>query len=233
MNSHDPNIAKVELVAHAIGTLCEELVFVGGCAAGLLITDEAAAPVRVTYDVDLVVEVTALSGYHRMEKQFAKLGFTRDMASDAPICRWRYQNLEVDLMPTDSAILGFANQWYPLVVATAETMTLPSGARIRLITAPAFIATKFEAFNDRGNGDVLGSHDLEDIINVIDGRIAILDEIANAAPPLCAYLGDQFRKLLSLPNFIDYLPGMLFPDASLAERVVLLQTHLQVLTKLR
>lgn len=87
MSPRDPNIAKVELVAHALGALCEELVFVGGCAAGLLITDTAAAPVRVTYDVDLVVEVTALSGYHRMEKQFTKLGFTRDMASDAPICR--------------------------------------------------------------------------------------------------------------------------------------------------
>lgn len=128
MNSRDPNIAKVELVARALGALCDELVFVGGCAAGLLITDAAAASVRVTYDVDLVVEVASLSGYDRMEKQFTKLGFTRDMASDAPICRWRYQNLEVDLMPTDSAILGFANRWYPLVIETAETMILPSGA---------------------------------------------------------------------------------------------------------
>jgi predicted nucleotidyltransferase len=233
VNPRDPNIAKVELVAHALGDLCEELVFVGGCAAGLLITDTAAAPVRVTYDVDLVVEVTALSGYHRMEKQFTKLGFTRDMASDAPICRWRYQNLEVDLMPTDSAILGFANRWYPLVVETAEKLTLPSGARIRLITAPAFVATKFEAFNDRGNGDVLGSHDLEDIITVIDGRTTIFDEIGNSAPPLRAYLGDQFRTLLNMPNFIDYLPGMLFPDASLAERLVLLSARLQALAKLR
>ncbi len=232
MNPRDPNIAKVELVAHALGDLCEELVFVGGCAAGLLITDAAAAPVRVTYDVDLVVEVTALSGYHRMEKQFTKLGFTRDMASDAPICRWRYQNLEVDLMPTDSAILGFANRWYPLVVETAEKLILPSGARIRLITAPAFIATKFEAFNDRGNGDVLGSHDLEDIINVIDGRVTIADEITQAAPQLRAHLGDQFKKLLGMPDFIDYLPGMLFPDESLAARVALLSERLHALARI-
>ena len=231
MNSRDPNIAKVELVARALGALCDELVFVGGCAAGLLITDAAAAPVRVTYDVDLVVEVASLSGYHRMEKQFPKLGFTRDMASDAPICRWRYQNLEVDLMPTDSAILGFANRWYPLVMETAETMILPSGACIRLITAPAFIATKFEAFNDRGNSDVLASHDLEDIINVIDGRISITDEITKAAPHLRAYLGGQFKNLLSMPNFIDYLSGMLHPDESLAARVSLLKERLHALAR--
>ena len=40
----DPNVAKVELIAKALGPLRERLVLVGGCAAGLLITDPAAAP---------------------------------------------------------------------------------------------------------------------------------------------------------------------------------------------
>ena len=84
-----PNLAKIELVAHALGALREQLVFVGGCAVDLLLTDPAAAPARVTYDVDLVAQVAALAGYHALEKQFAQLGFKRDMAQDAPICRWR------------------------------------------------------------------------------------------------------------------------------------------------
>ncbi len=209
MNPRDPNIEKVELVAHALAGLCDELVFVGGCAVGLLVTDLAAAPVRVTYDVDLVVAVAALSGYHSMEKKFAKLGFLRDLASDAPICRWRYKNLEVDLMPTDASILGFANRWYPLVVETARTVVLPSGARIRLITAAAFVATKFEAFKDRGKSDVLASHDLEDIINIVDGRQTLVEEADSSTPLLRAYLGENFRRLLNLPNFTDYLPGLL------------------------
>ena len=65
---------------------------------GLLITDSAAAPVRVTFDVDLVVRVSALSAYHGIEKEFVRLGFSRDTASDAPICRWRYRGLEDDLI---------------------------------------------------------------------------------------------------------------------------------------
>ena len=110
----DPNVAKLELVARALGPLREQVVFVRGCAVGLLITDEAAAPVRATMDLDLVVSVSALSAYHGIEKALSKLGFKRDLSADAPICRWRYRGLEVDMMPMDPKILGFANRWYPL-----------------------------------------------------------------------------------------------------------------------
>lgn len=75
--SEHPNLDKLELVAHALGDLRGQLVFVGGCAVELLLTDPA--PARVTFDVDLV-------------------------ARDVPICRWRYNNLEVDLMPTDARV---------------------------------------------------------------------------------------------------------------------------------
>jgi predicted nucleotidyltransferase len=141
VNRHDPNLAKIELIANVLGPLRERLVFVGGCAAGLLLTDPAAAPARVTYDVDLTVQVAALADYHRLEDEFRALGFTRDLDMEV-ICRWRYRDLEVDLMPTDPAILGFANRWYPLVVKTAQSVRLPAGFDIRLITAPAFLATK-------------------------------------------------------------------------------------------
>ena len=74
------------MVAGALGSLCERLVFVGGCAVGLLITDVAAAPVRVTFDVDLVARVSALAAYHGLEKEFLRLGFSRDTSVDAPVC---------------------------------------------------------------------------------------------------------------------------------------------------
>jgi hypothetical protein len=62
--TQDPNLAKIELIAGALGPLRQQLVFVGGCAVGLLITDTAAAPVRATLDVDLVARAPALSEYH-------------------------------------------------------------------------------------------------------------------------------------------------------------------------
>jgi len=142
----DPNLERIEVVASALGSLRNQVVLVGGCAAGLLISDPAATPIRATLDVDLVVHVTVLTEYHRIENEFVQLGFKRDMAAEAPICRWVYRNTKVDLMPAKPDIIGFSNRWYSLAIETAQTVTLPSGVAIRLVSAEAFLGTKFEAF---------------------------------------------------------------------------------------
>jgi predicted nucleotidyltransferase len=232
MRANDPNIAKVELIAEAIGELADNLVFVGGCAAGLLITDPAAPPVRVTYDVDLLVQVATLTEYHATEKQLSARGFKRDLAADAPICRWVFNALEVDLMPTDAKILGFTNRWYLHAIETATRLSLPSGKRIQLISATAFIATKFEAFNDRGKRDLLGSHDLEDILNVIEGRPTLVTEIAAESAALRQYLAEAFAALIRLPNFDDYLPGLLAQDALLDERVAIVRSRVSAIARM-
>lgn len=48
MSPGDPNVLRVELVAAALGDLCDELVLVGGCAASLLF--ENTLPGLVAYD---------------------------------------------------------------------------------------------------------------------------------------------------------------------------------------
>ena len=219
MNPGDPNVARVEVVAAALGDLCEELVFVGGCAASLLIDTPSAPPIRVTYDVDVIAEVAALSGYYALEKRFAERGFARDMSEGAPICRWRVRDVEVDLMPTDERILGFSNRWYPTAVASASSIALPSGRRIRLISAPAFLATKFEAFDTRGKSDVLISHDLEDIVNVVEGRAVIVEEIAAAESALRACLALKFRELTRNRDFANALPGLVAYDDLYQSRI--------------
>ncbi len=57
--------------------------------------------------------------------------------------------------------LPFSNRWYALAAETAQGVTLPSETQILVITAPAFVATKLEAFAGRGGGDYRYSHDLE------------------------------------------------------------------------
>lgn len=231
MNPADPNIQRVELVANALGDLRAELVLVGGCAASLLINAPTAPPPRVTYDVDLIAEVTALHNYHALEEQFTLRGFKRDMSPDAPICRWRLGEVAVDLMPTDDAVLGFSNRWYPLAAASATRLELPSGNEINLISAPAFLATKFEAFGTRGGGDPLMSHDLEDIINVIEGRLAIEAEIAASEPILHAYLVAQFADLAALPDFRNVLPGLVIYDDLHSQRVDAIMTKILSIAK--
>jgi len=81
---------------------------------------------------------------------------------------------------------------------------------VRLITAPYFLATKFEAFHGRGKSDHRTSHDLEDIITVVDGRPELAGEVRLAPLDLQKYLSDEFEALLSNPHFIDALPGFLY-----------------------
>jgi len=107
----------------------------------------------------------------------------------------------------------------------AQTVHLDSDLTIRMATAPLFLGTKLEAFKGRGKNDLLASHDLEDVIAVIDGRPSLLDEVLNAPVELKGYLADEIQKLLGKQGFMDALPGYLLPDpASQARLGILLKT---------
>jgi hypothetical protein len=234
---NDPNLAILELVAHALGPVRENVIFVGGCATGLLLTQERPDRIRITEDVDIVAQALTVHDYHAIEKQVRAQGFSNDVRPNAPICRWVYKNVTLDLMPTVKDILGFANRWYPLALQTAELVTLPSGRGIRLITAPVFIGTKLEAFKDRGKDadgrpDFLGSHDLEDIITVADRRPELLDECRTAAPELRAYLAAEFTALFDNPEFEQALSGHLPGDAFSQQRARPLAKTLRELSTL-
>ncbi len=135
-------------------------------------------------------------------------------------------------MPTDERVLGFANRWYPLAHKSAVRTTLPSGRRIRLISAPAFLATKLEAFATRGRGDLMSSHDFEDIINVLDGRPEIVDEVALAGDELVSYLVTCLGDIARLPDFQNTLPGLVEFDELYEERVRRVRERINAITRM-
>jgi len=230
MNPNDINALMLESVARKLGDdLLGELVFVGGAVAGLLITDPAMPAIRPTEDVDLLVQALTLADYYRVEKTLEARGFAHDMSPGAPICRWRVEGVAVDVMPALEGILGFSNPWYPLALETAALHTLPSGTVIRLVAAPVFLATKLEAFSGRGNNDYLFSHDLGDLLAVIDGRDSLVDECRASHVELQAYLGERVAGLLDVPAFIDAVPGHLPGDAASQARLADLVDKLRAL----
>lgn len=233
INPNDPNVVMLTLVAERLGNkLCREFVFVGGAVAGLLITDPANPSVRPTIDVDIVVEAQTIAQYHQIERDLRQRGFKPDLSIKAPICRWCIEGVTVDVMPTNEAILGFANRWYPQSVATAELLQFPGDNQVRVIRAPLFIATKLEAFHGRGAGDYLFSHDLGDILSVIDGRQSLVQECLQMSEELQQYLAEQFTALLGKRAFRDALPGHLPTDSAGQGRLKILETTLQQLAKL-
>jgi hypothetical protein len=76
-----------------------------------------------------------------------------------------------------------------------------------------------EAFSGRAKGDFLGSHDLEGLVSVIDGREALINEVRRESDELRAYIGTQIISLLAARGFLDALPGYLLPDAASQSRV--------------
>ena len=233
MNPNDPNVVLLEMVAKHLGVeLREKLVFVGGAVAGLLITDPAMPSIRPTDDVDLVVHAAVLEDYHAVEEELTACGFVHDMSIDAPICRWRIGSVAVDVMPTIETVLGFSNRWYQLATETPRLVMLPSGVEIRLVSAPVFIATKLEAFVGRGNNDYLFSHDMGDLIAVIDGRDALLEECKGIDEALKSYLREWFSRLLADRFFIDAIPGHLPGDNANQARFPELETKLRAIAQL-
>ena len=135
-------------------------------------------------------------------------------------------------MPTDERILGFSNRWYRPAMESAQRVQLENDLIIRVVTAPFFLGTKLEAFKGRGKNDYFASHDLEDVIAVIDGRPPLLVELRSESTELRAYVAHEVGDLLKQPNFIDALPGYLLPDPSSQARLGELLTTLRAITEL-
>lgn len=222
----DPNRALFESVVRLLAPLLDDLVFVGGCTTGLFVTDPAAAGVRPTVDVDAIVDVATYAGYATLAERLHALGLGEDTSPGAPMCRWRRDGVVVDVMPVDERILGFSNRWYPTALATAHALDI-ADHRVRLVTPALFVATKLEAFRGRGRGDFFASHDLEDIVTVIDGRAELPREIAEAPADVRNYIAAELRALLDNRDFLDALSGFLSPDAASQRRRLALEARLR------
>lgn len=210
----DPNLRLLEAAARALEPMLGEVVFVGGCVAGLLITDRAVAGVRPTTDVDVIAEVYSYAQYDELSDRLRELELIPDAREGAPTCRWRQGNLTIDVMPIDEEVLGFANRWYLSAAESSENIEL-AGLTLRRITPVYFIATKLEAFHGRGAGDYLTSHDLEDIITVVDGREELVAEVRNAPEDVRGYIQNECGALLRSEDFLNAMPGLVQEDVRL------------------
>jgi hypothetical protein len=252
MNDPDPNRQLLLSAVEKLAPLLHRLVFVGGCTTGMLLTDPGAAGVRVTRDVDVIVDlmdqaydvflngklqrentsapprksedidtiaqITSYAELTRLWEKLRTLGFSESREEGAPVCRWVHGDLILDVMSTDAAVFGFTNRWYAAAFTNARKVRI-GRHEIRMIRAPYFLATKLEAFFQRGAADYAASRDLEDIIVVIDGRPEIVGEVRLSNPDLQEYLRVKFRGLRVDKVFLESLPGFLLPDAVSQQRL--------------
>ena len=213
------HIEMLSLVAKGLGDLNERVAFVGGATVALYITDKAAPPVRLTDDVDCVIEISSQTKYHKLEKELEKRGFKRPpLDEEGPICRWKYSGIKVDVMPTDEKVLGFRNHWCSEGLKYAISLVLPDRQAIRVLPLPYLVASKIEAFLDRGEKDFIASPDMEDIVALADGCLEFRETVLKAPDGVRTYLKKNFKEFLNSPAFLESLEGHA-PEPGRADRV--------------
>jgi predicted nucleotidyltransferase len=224
------SVQAIRFVAERLDTLTERMVFLGGATLGLFVTEPGAPPPRSTKDVDLIVEVTMREYLdNSFRSQLLNRGF-REVTDEAVLCRWEIEGTKVDIMPAASDVRGSSNRWYPAAVAQAQRYRFPGGPNIRLISPACFLATKLEAFANRGRGDFL-SPDMDDVIAVIDGHPAIEKEVESASPEIRDFLTREFARLLTNEAFVESLPGHLQGDSAGQARLPGLKARLYRLSR--
>lgn len=199
----------LEKAASVLGPMLSKLVFTGGAVVPIYL-DKNPTEFRPTQDVDCVIEVAGRASYGRLEEELRRLGLKNDIQSGV-ICRWIADDILIDIMPTDKNILGFTNSWYKKGLENGVLSPLPSGKRILVFTYEHLLCSKIEAFWSRGAGDILTSKDMEDVVMLLafssraDGLLKTDNEILR-------HLAEEFRKLLSLRNYLEEIGGFFLPD---------------------
>jgi hypothetical protein len=216
----NPNIQLLERAAAFLEPILPEIVFVGGTLTGILVTDPGAALVRTTKDVDVVAQIAGEKGYRWASQKMLQLGFGPDRSEGAPVCRWKKEEVPVDLMGTGETPFGPTNPWYELGWDSRISHTLPSGRTIQILHAPVWILTKWVAFQSRGEGDMAGSPDIEDLVSVLDGRPELTEEIRGANFETRKGLAEFARLAIGSDQFMNHCLASLNDRADLAEEVL-------------
>ncbi|NCN42246.1 hypothetical protein GW916_13465 [bacterium] len=179
----------------------DEIVYLGGSTISLYITEPQHIKIRETFDVDCIVEVAHREEYETFSKKLRRLGFSEDIDGQVT-CRFKKGELILDAMPTDERILGFSNSWYKEGFKKSVKYDL-DGIEINIFDLPYLVATKIEAFNARGKGQYSYSHDIEDIVTLIDGCHDFAEQLAAAGPRIKEHLAKQLSALIKEKSFLD------------------------------
>ena len=232
MTAKSATIEMIKVIAAALGELNARAVYVGGASVPFYLPAVYLSQARPTEDIDVVMEVVGRQEGWVNDEALREKGFTHDTTEGAPICRWNYRGLKVDVMSVDASAVGFTNRWYKEGVEKAIEI-ISSPHPIKIFTLPYFLASKIVAFRDRGNDDYMGSRDMEDIISLLEVATeeSLEGNIPGASQALRNFLKDEFMLLSENSDFVDAIPGAVFNRALPMEAAAAVLSRMTALIK--
>lgn len=194
--------------ASLLKDLNEQVVYVGGRIVGLLITDLIEDDVRPTFDIDVALDLgtTDIVAHYSLQKKLESLGFKPEGNVN---CRYLLDDFVIDVMYTDGTLQGINSNWYQAGFDNAIEIQIKD-KKIKILNAVYFIATKLEAFTDRAykRNDYWDCKDLEDIINVINGRSELFGELMDSPKEVIQFISSYFKRLIEDPKWLDAIKAI-------------------------
>jgi predicted nucleotidyltransferase len=202
------NRGVIKKIARALDELNEQVIYVGGATVGLYINDPAADDVRPTKDVDISLSIATIGELEQIRAELIKKGFTQS-AEDNVICRFRYDDVKVDVMNTKAIAWAPANPWFAPGFVLRETIEIEDQT-IQILPLPYFLATKFAAYTSRGGKEPRTSHDFEDIIYVLDNRTDLAEQLLKSPEDVKPFIKKELESMLADKSKQEAISGNLF-----------------------
>ncbi len=209
MENKQINIDLVVKIAQKLGALNEKVVFVGGAVVSVYADDPAAEEVRPTDDIDFTLELTGYNDWVKLNENLLEIGFQPNPKGNA-MCNFIYEGINIDIMPAEDSPIGVSNRWYKPGFEFIKKLTF-NEQTIRVLSVPFYIATKLEAFNDRGR-DYRTSHDFEDVIYVIDNCTTIVEEILQSEKDVKNFIVTELKKVITNPHIEEIIQSQIHPN---------------------
>jgi len=81
-------------------------IFIGGACTQFYVEDPSLHDFRPTNDIDCIVKVYSYKEFDVCSEELRKLGFAHDTSEGAPIVRWIYKGILVDILLINVPLLA-------------------------------------------------------------------------------------------------------------------------------
>jgi predicted nucleotidyltransferase len=225
MNNTQINRIAIQRVSQLFNDYEKEIMFVGGSVVSEYIDDPAALDIRPTADIDIVVQLLSVSELENIREYLANKNVYPDMESGV-ICRFKYEDIKIDVMSTKNVGWAPGNEWYELGQSKVITKSIGDIA-IKLLPVEYFIATKISAYIGRGE-DPRYDKDFGDIIYILDYRSTIIEDIKRSEEKVLEYIL-PFLKVLVKEDLRESVQSQIMEVNFAADRATKIQKSISEL----